>query len=143
MKRIRLESGKTALVAMSEEALDVFKTVPVGDEALIKVIKNVNAKFHRKCMSLIGLLFDNQDNYENFDQFRYRILISLGFCETIIFDDGRVGYVPDSMAFARMDDPEREKVFTSILDAAIAGKLIGDLDTDQRRSILAEVMNYT
>jgi len=140
MDKISLVKTPSGFIPADDIAKEVTDKIGLGEEVLVKIYKNVNPAFHRKCMSLIKTLFDNQDKYDSFNIFRYALLIRLGHCKMIILPDGQTVYIPDSMSFAKMDDTKREKVFNDIIDAAVAGKLIGELNRDE---LILQVLGYS
>jgi len=130
---VKTERG---FIPADDAAKEETDRIHIGEEVMIYVVRGVNPALHRKVMALIRLMFQNQERYDSFKIFRYALLIKLGHCKTVILPDGMTLYIPDSMAFAKMDDSDRGKILNDIIDAAVAGKLVGPLDKEKILQVL-------
>lgn len=81
----------------------------VGDLVHAELTKPRNPKHHRLVFALLKKVLDNQDGLQTIDQLLTIIKIKLGRVDTVVdAASGRAYYVPQSIAFASMDQGEFE-----------------------------------
>lgn len=61
-----------------------IKNLPLNEPFKVEYKKQRNAKFHRKFFSLVKLVYDNQEVYNNIDHLRKHLTIASGFYELVI-----------------------------------------------------------
>lgn len=62
--------------------------------------------FHRRHFSMLGLIFDNQEQFAHQNDFRNWIEVGAGHCLFVPGPDGRMVALPKSIAYDRLDDVE-------------------------------------
>ncbi len=70
---------------------------------------------HRFWFALAHTLFDNQETYPDFEQFRARLLVYLGYYEPLTTKEGDTIAVPKSLKFGKMPADE----FGALVDATL------------------------
>jgi hypothetical protein len=73
-----------------------------------------NYQFHKKFFALLNLAYNNQDQFDNFEKFRFVMMMKAGHFETIKTGKGVV-YMPQSISFAKMSEDEFETVYNDML----------------------------
>lgn len=74
---------------------------------------------HRFTMALMTQLYQNQEGFGSFDNFRSCLLIALGYCDVCKIN-GREIPVAHSLKYGSMRQAEFEALTTAILDWAVA-----------------------
>jgi len=92
-----------------------LRSVHVGDVIVADVKQSRNPAHHRKGMKLIDTLFHNQDQFDNIEPFKKWLKIQIGFCDTLIGEDGKVFYTLKSFSFADTDQIEFDLVYQQII----------------------------
>lgn len=112
----------------------------VGDLLHGDLTKPRNPRHHRLVMALLGKVLDNLAGLETIEQLLTIIKIKLGRVDTLVDSmSARVYYVPQSIAFASMDQGEFE-VFWRDLCRVVARDYFPDLSEGQVAD-LAEMMD--
>lgn len=111
----------------------------VGDLVHADLTKPRNPKHHRLVFALLQRVLDNQDGLVTIEQLLTVVKIKTGRVETIVdASSGKVFYVPQSIAFASMDQGEFS-VFWTDLCRVVARDYFPGMSVDQVAE-LAEMM---
>ena len=107
-----------AFVIDSQE-LENFKPAR-GETFVVDLARRRNVAFHRKGMSLLRMMYENQDKFENmtFTQFRKWVVLSAGYFETYVLRE-HTHVVADSLAFDKMDQTKFDEVYQAIITVAV------------------------
>lgn len=90
---------------------------------------------HRRFFGLLNLCYANQERYDNFEDFRYVMILKAGLYKIIETEKGVV-FRPKSISFVNMDELEFEDLYSRMIDVVI--KTIG-ITSEQ---IEQEIVNY-
>lgn len=71
--------------------------------------------YHRKHMALEQRVFEAQDKFDNFDQFRVWLKVGSGFVDWLPGPKGGVIPVPLSISYAKLEQGDMEKVHADIV----------------------------
>ena len=72
-----------------------------------------NYQFHKKYFSLLNMVFNNQDTFDNFEWFRKHTLIAIGWCDTFVHPKtGEVLNTPKSISFEKCKESEFRQLYT-------------------------------
>lgn len=71
--------------------------------------------YHRKHMALEQSLFESQERFEEFDQFRNWLKIGAGFVDWYPGAKGGVVPIPKSISYAKLEQNEMESVHTEMV----------------------------
>lgn len=71
--------------------------------------------YHRKHMALEQRVFEAQEKFETFDQFRVWLKVGSGFVDWLPGPKGGVIPVPKSISYAKLEQGEMEKVHEDIV----------------------------
>lgn len=116
--KVQLVKVPNVLAADSAADEELLEQLKPGDVVTAEIKKARNPAFHRKGMGMLRELFNNQEQFDNFDQFRKWLQIKAGVVDTIIGPTGKVYYEVKSLSFADMDDVEFSEVFEALITAA-------------------------
>ena len=97
---------------------ELVNKLKTGEAYKAKIVKPRNYEFHKKYFALLNLAFNNQDEFDNFEKFRFIMTMKAGFFDAIKTDKGVV-YMPRSISFASMDDVEFERVYNAMIQEVI------------------------
>jgi hypothetical protein len=81
-----------------------------GEMVEIKTHKDRSGPFHRRHMVLLTAVFEAQEKFEHFEQFRNWVKVGSGFCDWLPGPRGGVIPVPRSIAFDKLEDLEMRQV---------------------------------
>ncbi|MCQ9618367.1 DUF1367 family protein [Paenalcaligenes niemegkensis] len=62
--------------------------------------------FHRRHFAMLGLVFDNQEQFAYPDDFRSWVEVGAGHCQFVPGPDGRMVALPKSVSYTNLDDVE-------------------------------------
>ena len=113
-----------------EMYLDKLNRFENGGLYEIEIKKVNNPALHRKLFSFFKFCFDHwsaensdvqfADEVKQFNHFRKRLTILAGyFYEFVDFDTGEIRKEAQSLKFDEMDDVERGKVLSAVINAAL------------------------
>lgn len=108
--------------------LDKAKKMKAGVFFECDVKKKRNYMFHKKYFSLINLVFDNQERYDNIDVLRKQLTIESGFYTTYIDLNGNEIKEAESINFNSMDEFKFNDLYNRTLDTIVKFFGIGRQD---------------
>jgi Protein of unknown function (DUF1367) len=86
-----------------------------GEMVEIKTHKARSGPFHRRHMVIETRLFEAQERFEHFEQFRNWLKVGAGFCDWVPGARGAVMPVPRSIAFDKLEEDEMRQVHDDML----------------------------
>ena len=98
-----------------------------GEMVEIKTHKARSGPFHRRHMVLETTIFQSQEKFEHFEQFRNWLKVGSGFCDWLPGPKGGVIPVPKSIAFDKLEDFDMRQVhddMVAFLRSPHAGKTL-------------------
>lgn len=105
------------LKAAYESDYDSLKKFPLNEPFKVEYKKQRNAKFHRKFFSMVKLVFDNQEVYNNIDHLRKHLTIASGFYELVYdLETGQEYKEAKSISFSKMDETEFSELYNRFID---------------------------
>jgi hypothetical protein len=118
MAEILLEKLEDALHPVDEDSINAMRQIPERTIVKVKVSIPRNIRQHRLFFALIKLMWVHQLEPRQFpteDSLRAAVLIAIGHVIEVRCYDGTTRFIPDSIAFGRMDNI----AFQQLLDSAI------------------------
>ena len=119
MKLWLIKSDENKLTPYRDNDYELAKKIPILEPVLMEYIKVRNYAFHKKYFGLLNLVFNNQEQYNNFENFRRVMQMKAGYFDEQITDKGIV-YLPKSISFEELDQVAFEKLYSDVLDVLIA-----------------------
>lgn len=110
-----------------------YDKIKMGDEFKAVITKPRNYEFHKKGMALINLAFANQNQFTEFNPFRYWLTMKAGFVDVFTTSDGTM-FLPQSISYAKMDDLEFQDFYSKLLDVVL--KVTGNTSEEIEKEIL-------
>jgi hypothetical protein len=107
------------IVPLYDSGYDSFKKVKRNTELQIEITQPRNIKFHRKFFSLINMVFDNQELFEDIEILRKELTILSGFYTEYTSFDGEVKREAQSISFASMDEIKFNELYSKFIDTVI------------------------
>lgn len=142
---VLLKKTWEGFVPADEEALEALSKIKVGEVVKASIVKPRNVGFHRKFFAMARLVFDNQDQYDNFNVFLNIVVKTItGHVDTVIKEhNGKtyVAYVPKSISFAAMDQHEFEDFYWRALDG-LCRRYMHDTDPDTVDQRVTELVGF-
>jgi hypothetical protein len=87
-----------------DEDYEFSKKVHQGNIVKCKTEKQRNYLFHRKLFAVLKIGFDNQEQYDNMELYRARVLIAVGHCDIIMLESGKANFIPKSISYEAIPD---------------------------------------
>lgn len=97
---------------------DKFNKLKIGEVYKCDITKERNYEFHKKFMALVGLAFENQEKFINFNHYRKYLVCKAGFYTAVETDNGTF-VIPDSISFGSKDEIEFQEIYSKVLDVVI------------------------
>jgi hypothetical protein len=98
---------------------ETAKKIPVNDPIEYEFKKVRNYKFHKKFFALLNLVFENQEQYNNFEHLRKDLIISAGYYDLRFNIEGVEIQEAKSISFAQMDENEFSELYNRIIDVVV------------------------
>ena len=113
MAELVMERSMRGLVPADESSAEMLKAWAPGEVIRIKASRMRNGRNHRRFMKLLQVCADNLDSPVTVDQLLFCVKLATGHCDEVILPSGEVQYVPRSISFARMDEPEFRQFYSN------------------------------
>jgi hypothetical protein len=123
---MKFQLAKKGIYFIPATDQDKEKAVKVGQGEIVNVEfkTNRNTLFHRKFFALLNIGFENQDELTNFEHYRAKVLIAIGYCDFIFTETGQINYLPKSISYSSLpDNNEFERLVYTPALTYIAEKL--------------------
>lgn len=86
-----------------------------GEMVDIRTHRQRSGPFHRRHMLIEQRLFEAQERFDHFEQFRNWLKVGAGFCDWIVGPKGGVIPVPKSISFAKLEEDEMRAVHDDMI----------------------------
>lgn len=117
-------------ITLCKQLNNTFKVAYDSDYEKLKKIKinepfefeyknSRNIKFHRLYFSLLNMVFQNQEMYNNIDHLRRDLTIESGYYDLRVNIHGEEVKEPKSISFASMSQEEFSEYYNAVLDTIV------------------------
>lgn len=120
-----------------------IKGMEPGEMARIDVIMPRSGPYHRRHMKIEQSVFDAQDRFQNFDQFRVWLKVGAGWVDWCAGPKGGVVPIPKSISYSKADQDEFKRYHFAVIEflrgdhaAPYLWKHLGERSHDMMGSIL-------
>lgn len=122
--------------------MDYEKTRRVKEGQIIEVDykKPRNPLFHNKFMSMIRVVYDNQEKYETIEQVLNAVKVDLGYYDPLYVHNVEVA-VPRSISFAKMDEIEFEELYDKAVTLILA-RYLPTVERHELERYVNEIARY-
>ena len=117
MEIILVKQFDNSFKVAHDSDLEKVKKIKPLELVKCKITKPRSIKFHRKFFSLINLVYNNQEQYNNIDHLRHDLTIASGFYEKRINIKGNEVVDAKSISFSKMTEMEFSELYNAILDS--------------------------
>lgn len=148
---ILIKTPSGALIPADPTASAYIAKLKIGQGVKTKVTKVNNPAFHRKMFVLFNLAFDawepGEKEYKGtpvlkeFERFRKDLVILAGYYDTSIDLNGNVRLQAKSLNFASMEQDEREKVYSAVINVVLS-RILTNYGRDDLENVLARLMEF-
>lgn len=148
---ILIKTPSGALIPADPQATEYIAKLKIGQGVKTKVTKVNNPAFHRKMFVLFNLAFDawepGEKEYKGipvlkeFERFRKDLVILAGYYDTSIDLNGNVRLQAKSLNFASMEQDEREKVYSAVINVVLS-RILTNYGRDDLEDVLARLMEF-
>jgi hypothetical protein len=115
-----------------------------GEMVSIRTNKARSGPFHRRHMVIETAVFEAQEKFESFEQFRNWLKVGAGFCDWVAGPKGAVIPVPKSIAFDKLEESDMRQVhddMVAFLRSDHAGRALWrHLDQSARMEMIELIM---
>lgn len=128
-------------IPLSEQDHEKLKRVKEGRIIEVDYKMPRNPLFHNKFMSMVRVVFDNQEQYETIEQVLDVIKVGISHCDTMEWRGSLIA-IPRSISFGKMDELE----FQSFYERAVTFALSRFLPTVERHELeqyVNEIARYS
>lgn len=136
--KIFLKKHLSALHPADEEATEFLKNIKSGIVFSAEIRRPRNYENHKRYFSLLKLVVENQEKFNNIEQLKEAIKFELGYTEMVRKFDGTFVEKAKSINFASMNEVDFQKYFSLSVDVILKYILPG---TD-RKELINEVLQY-
>ena len=123
--KIYLQREGERFKPLSEQDFDNLKRIKDGSIIYVDYKKPRNPLFHNKFMSMVRVVFENQEQYTSIESMLNIIKIELGYYDTMVIQgdhSGNVKYevrIPKSISFASMDEMEFHTLYNRAVELVL------------------------
>ena len=121
---MRLIKTSQGLIPYSDEDVEDYRRVGIGDILQAKALDERNVQHHRKFFALIRVVFDNMpEQYDKHfptqDDLRHELIKRAGFYKQYTDLKGNTQYRADSISFDSMSQKRFEQLYSRVLDVVV------------------------
>ena len=136
---------------VDKAGMDLFNEIPMNSEFKATLTQPRNIRFHRKYFTLLNFAFDNWDAptevskrhdivpLKSREQFRKDIVILSGYYDVVRRLDGSEIIIAKSISFAKMDDTEFTKLYSTTIDI-ILSRVLSQYTKDDLNAVVDRLL---
>jgi hypothetical protein len=126
------------LRAIDEAGEDALRRLANGAMVQVEIKQPRNVRHHRLYWSLVSLVWQNQrepNRYETPEELHEAIKIAAGLRTEITLPDGRIGFIPGSIAFHKMSQDDFSRFYDRVCDLVAKHFLPGVTSDELKREV--------
>ena len=120
---------------------ELIGKLKVGEIVAFKGRKPRNAKNHRRFFAMLRCVMDFTEKYEHEEHLLTELKIRMGHYDHYITADGEMVYLPKSINFDSMEEPEFGVFFDKALDAVFQ-HIVPDIDRSLLEHAMSELIRF-
>jgi hypothetical protein len=137
MSRLYLKKDLSGFVPADEPSQQVWAKFKVGEVYRSDLVKPRSYQHHKQAFALLNLVYENQDRYGNFDDFRKAVAMAAGHTQELITIHGEIIRLLKSLSYDALDEVEFSRVFAAMM--TVCACLLHDMGVPE---LEAEVSKY-
>lgn len=116
MAKFLAQKRFNTLIPYDEAGEEALAGIPHKATVTVEVKQPRNPDFHRKYWALVSLVWQNVDQslYPTMETLHEALKISAGLRTEFHLPSGKVGFIPGSISFAKMDDTAFNEFFNTV-----------------------------
>lgn len=143
MAVINLIKGRNLTLKPADAESEKYLTrIPFGESVVCKVRRPRNPGLHRKFFSLLTLVFENQEIYQDFTAFRHEIVMRAGYYQKHVHLTGQVSYVAKSLAYDALDDVEFQELYDRCCAVILEHFMPGTTSKELEEAVMDYMSEY-
>lgn len=129
------------LRAVDERSVQGIGKIKNGDLVTVEVKRPRNPNHHRLYWALVSKVWENVDEriYPTPETLHAAIKVATGHRTPFVLPDGTQGFIPDSIAFHKMDQTQFDVFFDRVVSLVCEYFIPGLEEDDLKREVLAMV----
>ena len=138
--KIHLVRREDKLIPLSVEDFDRLKRIKEGQIILVDYKKPRNPLFHNKFMSMVRVVYDNQEKYARIEGVLNVIKVGIGHCDTMEFHGVEI-QIPRSIAFGNMDELEFQPFYDRAVTFVLA-RFLPTVTAEELEEYVTAILRY-
>lgn len=126
------------LIPATEQDRELIEKVSQGEVIYAEFKKMRNGRHHRKYFALLNKVFENQEKYGTFEEFRATVTVMAGHCDVVYAGDVEIR-IPRTISFAKMDQREFEIFYNNAINAML--KMLPHLGMEDIDSMVNQLVS--
>ena len=122
-----------------------IKALEAGEMIVVEIRQPRSGQYHRRHMAIEQAVFDAQERFGNFEQFRYWLKVGAGWVDWAAGPKGGVVPIPRSISYAKADQDEFMRYHAQVIEflrgdhaARFLWRHLGDQADNMMNTILQE-----
>ncbi len=115
---MKLTAIKTQSGYCAEDSDEDLK-IPLGERVMVEYTKGRNYENHKRFFAFINQTFDMQDFYDDKSIYRKYLTMKAGYFDSAVTPKGVTIFMPQSISFEKMDEPEFQELFSKCINVFI------------------------
>lgn len=138
---IRLPNGD--LRPAGEQSRHAFSRFEIGEVFPVEVKKTRNIKNHRRFFALIQVVSSYSEIFNTEEKALHAVKIAAGHCDFVPhpLEPGELMAIPKSISFAKMDEIEFQRFFSSAVQGVLS-HILPQMDERSMEAALNEVVSF-
>lgn len=99
------------LVAVDNDSAEKLSSLGLDTIVKCSCKKNRNYENHKRFFKFIQIAFEMQSHFDNVEHFRKWLIMKSGYYETIVAPNGNTIFLPQSVAFEKIEEEEFKILF--------------------------------
>ena len=108
-------------VLIGADAESAEKLANLGLDTVVKCSckRNRNYENHKRYFKFIEIAFEMQNHFEDIEHFRKWLVMKAGYYETIVAPNGNIIFLPQSIAFEKIEEEDFKILFKKCIGTMI------------------------
>ena len=98
---------------------ELIKKLKLNTEYQVEIKQPRNYRFLKKFFTLINMVYENQETYNNIDDLRHDLIVSAGYYRKTINMQGVEVKRANSVSFSKMNETQFSELYNSVIDVVV------------------------
>ena len=123
------------LVPADDTSRAALNKIKIGEKVKIKFTRHRNYENHKRFFAFLKTTFDMQEHFTEMEHYRRWLIMKAGYYYTIVAPNGNTIFMPQSISFDAMEEPEFQELFSACIDVFLRELGKGITEDELRRVI--------